>query len=187
MKMTKNHFAHVFAIVGLAALPACSDATDNNTTDGVTAGDVNQTLAAALGESDDLGTLTGAVANAGLNTVFDGAGSYTLLAPTDAAFEALGEDGKTLLSEDQKPILVGILREHVLPGHMQPEDIAAAIDKANGSVTMTTLGGGEVTFTREGDALTVANAAGTTAAFTGTALAASNGVVIPIGTVLTPQ
>ena len=144
-------------------------------------------MAASLGELPDMALLNGAISSAELGSVFDGPGSYTLLAPNDKAFEALGERGKVLLQEEQRPVLVGLLREHILPGHLTPENIAKAIDDRGDDVTMTTLGGGEVTFSKNGDDVTVSNGNGSSASFASSATAATNGVIIPIDTVLVPN
>ena len=186
--LTKNKpFAHAFAIVGLVALSACGSGAETDAADASTQIDETETLAAALGKLPELSTVNSAIVTADLNTVFDGVGSYTLLAPSDEAFAALGEAGQALMNEEQKPILVGVLRNHILPGYLQPEDIAKAIDAKDGAVTMTTLGGGDVTFTKDGETITVTREDGASAQFSGKAVAASNGVVIPIGAVLQPQ
>ena len=187
MKSTKHIVLNALAVSGLIALPACSGTNDGAETETEVQTDGTGTLAAALGTVPDLSTVSGALVTTNLNSVFDGVGSYTLLAPTNEAFEALGAQGETLMSEEQRPILVGVLRDHILPGYMQPEDIVKAIDTKGGSVSMTTLGGSEVSFTREGETITVTRDDGSSATVAGTAVAAANGVVIPIGGVLTPQ
>lgn len=186
MNKTSKHLAHVLAIAGLVALPACSEGPDTGGDAGTTAAG-SGTLASSLGTVPELSTVNRAIDEAELNSVFDGVGSYTLLAPTDAAFEALGTEGERLLGEDQRPVLVGILREHILPGYLQPEDIGKALDAQGGSVTMTTFGGGEVTFKRDGEAIVVTRSDGSSATLESNAVAAANGVIIPISAVLTPQ
>ena len=187
MKSTKHLVLSALAASSLLALPACSGEPEAANGEAPTQTDGTSTLASALGNIPELQTVSGAIVTAQLNTVFDGVGSYTLLAPNDDAFAALGPEGEALMSEEQKPILVGVLRDHILPGYLQPEDIEKAIDAQGGAVTMTTLGGSEVSFERNGETITVTRDNGASASFVGTAVAASNGVVIPIGAVLTPQ
>ncbi|GAB5351353.1 fasciclin domain-containing protein [Qipengyuania sp. 483] len=175
------------AISGFALLPACSSETEEPDNPAATQEEGTRTMAASLGELPDMALLNGAISSAELGSVFDGPGSYTLLAPNDKAFEALGERGKVLLQEEQRPVLVGLLREHILPGHLTPENIAKAIDDRGGDVTMTTLGGGEVTFSKNGDDVTVSNGNGSSASFASSATAATNGVIIPIDRVLVPN
>lgn len=186
---TRNRLAHAAAVAAIVLLPACNSADENaaNGGDGTLQEDTTRTLVASLGDLPDLATLNGAISSAELGTVFDGPASYTLLAPNNAAFEKLGEEGKTLLTEEQRPVLVGLLREHILPGHMTPENIDKAIADKGGPVTMTTLGGGNVTFSKEGDVVMVDNGAGSKASFSGSASASSNGVIIPLDTVLVPE
>ncbi|KWV95417.1 fasciclin domain-containing protein [Erythrobacter sp. AP23] len=173
------------AIVSLPLLAACGD-VEPDQPEIATTEDGSLTLAAALGTNDDLGRLQQALAQSELSGVFDGPASYTVLAPTDMAFEDLRTDGTALLEEDQRPILVAILRDHLLPGHVTPEGIEEAIRTQGGPVTMTTLGETDVVFTKSGDTITVEMGGAARATLSGTAIAANNGVVIPIDSVLLP-
>lgn len=189
MSRITKPFVLAGAIAGLAMLPACSDGADTAESDDAsqTQGEATRTLAASLNDMPDMASLNGAIAKAELGSIFDGPGSYTLLAPSNSAFDALGEEAAALMADEQRPVLVGLLREHILPGHLTPENIAQALEKQRGEVTMTTLGGGEVTFSREGETIMVTNNAGSTAQLAGSATAATNGVIIPLNTVLVPD
>lgn len=145
------------------------------------------TVAQAVASAADLSTLSQAITDAQLAEVLDGSGSYTLFAPNDDAFAALGENGQRLLEVEQRPLLVGLLREHIVPGHITPDAIGTAIDEEGGTVSMTTMGGGSLTFSREGDTITVSRDGNDVARFTGETIEAGNGVVIPIDTALVPQ
>lgn len=187
-----NTFAKPFvvatAIAGLGLLASCSDTDDTAGDETVaTREDPSLTVAAALARTSDMSTLSGAITDSGLAAIFDGPGSYTVLAPNDAAFEALGESAAALMEEDQRPVLVGLLRSHILPGLLTPESISQAIAAKGGDVTVSTFGGSAVTFSQEGDQITVTNEDGTRAAFAGAAVAASNGAVIPLDAVLVPS
>ena len=175
------------AVAALALVPACTyDPEPGDAEEDTAAEQVNGTLASALSDLDGMDQLNDAVGQAQLNSVFDGQGAYTLLGPTDAAFEGLGERASALMTEEQRPVLVGLLREHILPGHLTPKNIATAIETNGGEVTMTTLGGGDVVFAQDGDGITVSNGNGSTARLTGSATEASNGVIIPLDAVLVP-
>lgn len=137
----------------------------------------DRTLAAAIGSAPGLTTLSGALSEAGLAEVFDGPGSYTLLAPADDAFAPAG---KALSGEENRAALVAVLRGHILPGHLTPEAIRKAIADSKGPVTMTTLDDGEVTFAAQGETITVSGSDGSKATIDGDALIASNGVVLPL-------
>lgn len=176
------------AAVALASLPlasACSKVEDENP-ETATKEDSTVTLAAALGSESDMNTISHAISESDLAEVFDGPASYTLLAPNDAAFDALGKQGSELMTEEQRPMLVAVLRDHLLPGHLTPEAIEKAIAQKGGPVTMTTFGEEKVTFSQDGDTITVSTGGGSKASVVGTSIAANNGVVIPLDTVLLP-
>ena len=181
------HSSRRLALLAAAAatlmLPACSGG-DEDTNDATTEVS-NETLAKEIADADDLSVVSGALGDAGLASVFDSAAAYTIFTPQDAAFDALGEPGKELREPEQRPALIAILRDHIVPGYLTPEDISNAIDVSDDKkVTMHTMGGHTLTFTAEGDEVTVTNEDGSSAKFAGNALRASNGVAIPLDGVL---
>jgi uncharacterized surface protein with fasciclin (FAS1) repeats len=177
----------IAAVVMLVPLGACSK-NDSATPGGsASATPGNQTLAATISGAPGLTTVSTALTEAGLGDVFDGPGSYTVLAPDDDAFAKLGEAGKSLSEPAHRAELVALLRGHILPGHLTPDAIRKAIEDKKGPVTMRTLGNGVVTFSADGDAITATGADGTKAKIDGAALVASNGVVLPLdGVVKSP-
>ena len=174
----------VMALAATAlALQGCSgeEADDSGDTAEVS----EATLASLVSDADGLSTVSGVLGEAGLSQVFDGAASYTLFAPQDSAFEALGDAGEELRSAEQRAAMVAILRDHIVPGYLTSDDIANAIEAADdGTVEMRTMGGHTLTFTSEGETITVTGEDGATAQFAGDALRASNGVAIPLDGVL---
>jgi uncharacterized surface protein with fasciclin (FAS1) repeats len=108
-----------------------------------------------------------------------------LLAPTDAAFGTLGEKGTQLAQADQRPLLIAVLRGHILPGQVTPKAIEAAIARKQGPVEMRTMAGNTVTFAKAEKGFTVSNGA-QTATLASATTAASNGAVLPIDGVLLP-
>ncbi len=123
------------AIAGIAAvlvmLSACgSDGSSEDTvveevagaTEMAEAGDIVAVASATEGFS----TLVAALTAGGLVETLQGAGPFTVFAPTDAAFEALpaGLLEKLLLPEN-KAVLVSILTYHVVPGMVMSADIMA--------------------------------------------------------------
>ncbi|MXO76060.1 hypothetical protein GRI40_12625 [Altererythrobacter aerius] len=172
-------FTAATALALLASLAACSD--DAKTAPAAqTTETAQRTLAAAIGDAPNLTTVAGALSESGLGDVFDGPGSYTLLAPDDRAFAALGEPGKALTDPAHRAELVAILRGHMIPGHLTTEAIAQAIAQKQGPVTMRTLADSAVTFSQAGDTITVAGANGERATIDGAGIIASNGVVLPM-------
>jgi uncharacterized surface protein with fasciclin (FAS1) repeats len=76
-------------------------------------------------------TLTAALKAAGLEGTLEGAGPYTLFAPTDAAFAALPAGTvEDLLKPENKEKLVKILTYHVLSGKVLAAD-ASKLKEAN--------------------------------------------------------
>lgn len=169
------------ALALLVPLAACGQAdgeAGTATTKSAEAG--SKTLAEALADAPGLTTISGALSEAGLADVFDGPGSYTILAPDDDAFGALGSQGESLTDPGRRAELVAILRGHILPGHLTPDAIRQAIEQKNGPVTMRNLADGTVTFTADGETITVTNGDNGRATIDGDAMVASNGVVLPI-------
>jgi uncharacterized surface protein with fasciclin (FAS1) repeats len=170
------------AAAALLPLTACSDkGGDDKAATTAPSGD---TLAEAMSKEDRLSTLAGALRDTGLSQVFDNAGSYTIFAPTNAAFAKLGDAGKALRQPDRRAVLTAVLRDHIVPGYLTPDDIGTAIDAEGGQVEVQTMGDHELTFTRDGDGYRVAAEDGSSATIAGTVMRASNGVAIPLDGVL---
>ena len=176
--------ATALAAATLATLSACNDGAEDNQAQ-ASAEPTEKTLAALVADADGLSTVSGALSDAGLAQVFDGAASYTLLAPQDAAFDKLGEAGDDLRGAEQRPAMVAVLRDHIVPGYLTPDDIRAAIDRSGGDgAKMRTMGDHIVTFTKDGNAIVVTHEDGSTARIAGDALLGGNGVVLPLDSVL---
>lgn len=146
----------------------------------------SKTLAEAVAQNGDLSQLARAAEAAGISGVL-GDGSYTLFAPVDAAFERLpAETREGLMAEEGREQLRQLLAYHVVPGVVTVQDIGRAIERGQGRAVMATTAGGNLTFSREGDALFVTDAAGGRARISGPDQIQSNGVVHQIDAVLMP-
>ena len=167
----------------LLALAVPTGACSDSQPDGEAATVGNETLAAALADGDDTGAMSEALQETGLAQIFDGSAAYTVLAPSDASIDAIEGLGE-MPEEDRNAILAAVLREHVLPGALTPEDIENAIEVQNGQVSIQTMGDGMMRFAMQGERLTVTDDNGRTATVNGEPVLASNGVVIPIDAVL---
>lgn len=172
------------AAASLLALAGCSNDSDTAKNQPTASKPSGKSLTEAIAGTDDLSTLSGALRNTGLGEVFDGAGSYTILAPDDAAFAKLGDAGKPLTEPDNRAEMTAVLRDHIVPGYLTPADIETAIDAQHGVAKVETMGGHELKFTRAGDQLQVANEDSSQAVVAGDAVKAGNGVAIPIDGVL---
>lgn len=71
----------------------------------------------------DFETLVAAVTAAGLVDTLKGEGPFTVFAPTDDAFAALGATVDELLLPENKDKLVAILTYHVVPGKVMSTDL----------------------------------------------------------------
>jgi uncharacterized surface protein with fasciclin (FAS1) repeats len=164
------------ALAGALLLAACAGGEADEGADKPSA----ETLAALVARADDLSIVSATLEDAGLAQVFDGVAAYTLLAPRDEAFARL-EGARALRAPEQRPALVAVLRDHIVPGYLTPADIAKAIElDADGEVAMRTMAGHTLTFARSGDTITATNEDGASVRFAGDPLLASNGVAIPV-------
>ncbi len=160
-------------------LPACSE--------GETGSEVpveessTATLATLVGDADGLSTLSDLLSDAGLQAMFDGSVPYTLFAPTDEAF---AQFDLPLQGDDLRAARVAVIREHIVPGYLTLEDITAAAEAAGGSVEMSTMGSGTLTFTLEDDGILIASADGARARVDGTVMTGANGSLFPVDAVL---
>lgn len=103
-------------------------------------GDREQTIAELAQATDSLSTLVTALDTAGLVPTFDDPdATFTVFAPTNAAFEAVGEENLQALLNDQEA-LSAVLSQHVVSG-AEVNNVGAYA--ANGT-SVETLGGAEV-------------------------------------------
>ena len=124
---------------------------------------------------------------AGLDATLSGPGPYTVLVPSDAAFDKLPAGAlDTLMKPESRADLTAVLTYHILPGTILAEDISKAIDQGKGSAKLPTMGGGEITATKEGGKIVLADAAGGKATVAEADLKKSNGVIHNIDGVLMP-
>ncbi|GAA4319241.1 fasciclin domain-containing protein [Pontixanthobacter gangjinensis] len=137
--------------------------------------------------SKDHTTLVAAVKAADLVDVLSSEGPFTVFAPTNTAFNAL-PDGTvdTLLKEENKTKLQGVLTYHVLAGDYKAGDIVDAIKKGNGKATFTTVNGEKLYAMLDGDKVKLKDANGKVATVTQANVNQSNGVIHVIDGVLLP-
>jgi uncharacterized surface protein with fasciclin (FAS1) repeats len=173
----------IMAAIPTLALTACSDEPEKDET--AIVAPTKASVAAALENTDGMQSIAEALKETGIDQVFESPGSYTLLAPDDDAFSQLGEARKALTSGEDAAALAALLKAHILPGYVTPKDIGSAIDSSSDkAVTLRTLAGSDLVFSRAGDAIVVKSEDGQTARIDGEAIAGTNGVAIPLDTVL---
>ena len=120
-------------------------------------------------------TLAAAVTAAGLIPTLQGAGPFTVFAPTDAAFAAIQSDVDKLLKPESKDKLVKILTYHVVSGKTMSTDLKDGQE-------ITTVQGGKLKVMIKDGKVMIGNAHVTSAD-----IMASNGVIHVIDKVLMPM
>ena len=139
--------------------------------------------------SKDHTTLVAAVKAAGLVETLQGKGPFTVFAPVNNAFEDLPAGTvESLLKPESKAALTGVLTYHVLAGRYTYDDVAAAIKKGNGKVSMKTVQGQDLWFMMNGPHnIVVKDATGSVANFTTYDVIQSNGVIHVLDKVVMPK
>jgi uncharacterized surface protein with fasciclin (FAS1) repeats len=138
--------------------------------------------------SKDHTTLVAAVKAAGLVETLKSAGPFTVFAPTNAAFDKLPAGTvETVLKPENKAMLTKILTYHVVAGKMDSKMIAKAIKAGNGKAELTTVAGGKLWASMEGNKLVLTDEKGMTATVTIANVMQKNGVIHVIDTVLMPN
>lgn len=153
-----------------AALAACGGGDDNHPLDIV-----------GVAQSDpQFSILVEAVVAAGLVSTLQGAGPFTVFAPTNTAFAALlselGLTKEALLAN--KPLLTAVLTYHVVPGKV----LAAGVPVGK---AITTVQGGIFKVESTGG-LKITDGRNRTANITSTDITATNGVIHVVDKVILP-
>lgn len=137
--------------------------------------------------SKDHTTLVAAVKAAGLVETLQGAGPFTVFAPTNAAFDKLPSGTvEKLLQPDMKDQLTGILTYHVVAGKYDAKAIVDAIKKGGGKATLKTVQGEHLTAMLKGDGVAIQDQKGGTAMVTIKDVYQRNGVIHVVDKVLMP-
>ncbi len=128
--------------------------------------------------SKDHTTLVAAVKAAGLVETLQGAGPFTVFAPTNAAFDKLPKGTvEKLLMPENKDMLKSILTYHVVAGKIDSKELAARIKKDKGMAELTTVNGAKLTAKMEGKKIVIIDAKGHKAYITTADVYQSNGVI----------
>lgn len=137
--------------------------------------------------SADHTTLVAAVQAADLVETLQGAGPFTVFAPTNAAFEALPEGTvETLLQPENKDQLATVLTCHVVAAEAMSDAVAQMIADGGGSAAVETVGGCTLQAQMDGDNITLTDETGGVATVTIADVRQSNGVIHVIDKVLLP-
>lgn len=138
--------------------------------------------------SADHTTLVAAVKAAGLVETLQGAGPFTVFAPTNEAFNKLPKGTvETLVKPENKATLTKILTYHVVAGSLDSKAIAKLIKEGNGTATLKTVSGGTLKASMKGNKLILTDEKGGTSTVTIKNVYQSNGVIHVIDTVVLPS
>jgi uncharacterized surface protein with fasciclin (FAS1) repeats len=138
--------------------------------------------------SPDHTTLVAAVQAAGLVDTLKGEGPFTVLAPVNAAFDALPAGTvDSLLKPENKEQLTKILTCHVIPAKALAADITKMVMDDGGEHKVTTVGGCVLTLKAADGKVTITDETGGVANVTVADVIQSNGVIHVIDKVLLPK
>lgn len=161
----------------MSMMPGSSMSGSSSMNGGMTSPSMTGDITAVAMADPQFSTLVAALKAADLVSTLQGPGPFTVLAPTNAAFEKLPAGTvDNLLKPENKEKLRSILLYHVISGKIMAADVLAM----SGPGTPKTL---------EGETLSVTNVAPVKvndANVTATDIKASNGVIHVIDTVLMP-
>jgi uncharacterized surface protein with fasciclin (FAS1) repeats len=137
---------------------------------------------------EDFSTLVTAVKAADLVSTLKGDGPFTVFAPTNASFAKLPEGTvESLLKPESKATLAKILTYHVVSGQYKAEDVLGAIENNNGSFTIKTVAGEDLTASLKDGKVILTDANGGVSVISKTDVMSSNGVIHIIDTVVLPK
>jgi uncharacterized surface protein with fasciclin (FAS1) repeats len=138
--------------------------------------------------SKDHTTLVAAVKAAGLVETLEGAGPFTVFAPTNEAFNKLPAGTvETLVKPENKAKLTTILTYHVVSGRLDSKALADMITAGNGTAELTTVQGGKLWVMMKGKHFILKDENGGMAMITIKDVYQSNGVIEVIDTILMPK
>ena len=184
-------FATVAALAlgAMASVPVAAQMSEKTVTVGGAPMYPSKNIIQNAINSKDHTTLVAAVKAAGLVETLEGAGPFTVFAPTNEAFAKLPPGTvDNLLKPQNKPTLVKILTYHVVPGRMTAAGLMKAIKAGEGMAKLKTVAGEELTVKEAGPGkLSITDAKGDVAHVTIANVLQSNGVIHVIDTVLLPM
>jgi uncharacterized surface protein with fasciclin (FAS1) repeats len=171
--------APLLALTTVLATPAFAQADEAAPT---------STVAEAATTNPDLTTLGKALTAAGVAETLNGAGPFTVFAPTDAAFAAVPQAmSDYLMDPANKDTLTQVLTYHVVPGKVTAEDLYKKIKAGGGTAKLTTVEGQEISFSEVQGNIKVDGTQGSSGYVTTQDLAQANGVVHVMNGVLIPN
>lgn len=147
-----------------------------------------QTIVGVATGNENFSTLVTAVKAASLVETLNSSGPFTVFAPTNDAFGKLPEGTVgTLVKPENRAKLTDILTYHVVSGKYMAGDVVKAIKANNGTFETNTVMGEKIAFMMDGQNVVIKDASGGKSVIIMTDVAASNGVIHAIDTVIMPK
>ena len=138
--------------------------------------------------NENFSTLVAAVTAADLVGTLSSEGPFTVFAPTNDAFSKLPEGTvESLLKPENKEMLTSILTYHVVSGKFEAAAVIDAINNNNGSFEVQTVQGGTITLSLNDGKVILKDANGGMSTVVIADVAASNGVIHALDTVVMPK
>lgn len=137
--------------------------------------------------SQDHTTLVAAVKAAGLVETLEGAGPFTVFAPTNEAFNMLPKGAvDNLLKSENKSRLKAVLTYHVVAGRLDSKALSDLIQAGHGKAELKTVSGGKLWIMMKGNWMVLKDGKGGMATITIKDVYQSNGVIHVIDHVVMP-
>lgn len=197
--MKKKNVLVAIATLGIFAITACgtpkTEEAEEVTTEEVVEEAVIEeavvetpNIVDVAAANENFSTLVLAVNAAGLGETLSGDGPFTVFAPTNDAFAALPEGTvENLLKPENLATLSGILTYHVVSGKFEAAAVVEAINTNGGSFEIATVQGGILVASLDGDNVIITDENGNVATVVIADVAASNGVIHAINSVVMPK
>ncbi|WP_189663200.1 MULTISPECIES: fasciclin domain-containing protein [unclassified Polaribacter] len=193
MKITK--MITLLLVGSLITVYSCAKNADKKKEEKVTVEEVPEakdmeakTIVGVAADNENFTTLVAAVTAADLVETLNSAGPFTVFAPINAAFDKLPEGTvATLLKPENKEMLTSILTYHVVSGTFNAAAVIEAINDNDGKFVIKTVQGGILTASLLDGQVILTDTKGNVSTVVIADVAASNGIVHAIDTVLMPE
>ncbi len=187
MLRIRNIALAALSAVSLSLVPSTAHAQKDPEVGGA-AMFANKTIVENAVNSKDHTTLVAAVKAAGLAETLQGAGPFTVFAPTNEAFDKLPAGTvDTLLKPENKDQLTKVLTYHVVAGRVTSKDLVKQIKAGGGTAMLKTVAGGMLTAKLDGGKVVLTDEKGGMSTVTIADVYQSNGVIHVVDSVLLPN
>jgi uncharacterized surface protein with fasciclin (FAS1) repeats len=178
----------LFTVVALLLAGAALVSAQNNPMVGGAAMFPTKNIIENAMNSADHTTLVAAVKAAGLVDTLQGAGPFTVFAPTNEAFAKLPAGTvDMLLKPENKATLTKVLTYHVVAGRWSANDVQKAIKAGHGKTELKTVSGGSLWAMWQGGKIVLKDEKGGMSTVTIADVFQSNGVIHVVDSVLMPN